>query len=197
MDVDLGQSPTWIRRVLPTTAELTRRKPVFLVGLRPPESHLPLFLRLSTSPLETSPASMRASTHSCGRARPLRSMQFRSAALSNPYSLQYLRYASAQKFFSASVIFLGSALHKEVFQQTAKTARNPCRATLFSIRSLLQSRNSPHRVFAVGASSHLWLFGLAGVRQRAPPPFNRRLVVRCLFLLSSHGGIGLRGIRCR
>jgi hypothetical protein len=55
----------------------------------------------------------------------------------------------------------------------------------------------PHRVFAVGASSHLWLFGLAWVRQRAPPPFNRRLIVRCLLLLSSHGGIGLRGIRCR
>ena len=27
MDVDLGQSPTWIRRVLPTAAELTFPKP--------------------------------------------------------------------------------------------------------------------------------------------------------------------------
>ena len=55
--------------------------------------------------------------------------------------------------------FLGSALHTEAFQQTARTTRNPYRATLFSIRSLLQSRNSPHRVFAVGASSHLCFSG--------------------------------------
>src|SRR5262245_1353645 len=52
--------------------------------------HLPLFLRRSTSLRDTPPASMSASMQLCGRDRPLRSMQSRRAALSSPYSPQYL-----------------------------------------------------------------------------------------------------------
>src|SRR6476646_1634616 len=153
MDVDLGQSPKSIQA--PSNSRRVDASKDRLFGrLEALESHLPRFLRRSTSPLETSPASMSASMQSCGSARPLRSMQFRSAALSNPYSLQYLRYASAQKFFSASVIFLGSAWHKDACQQTARPTRK-YRVTLFFIRSLLQSRIAPTELCCGGFVSSL------------------------------------------
>ena len=48
--------------------------------------HFELFLRRSTSLLETSPASISASTQLCERLLPFRSMQSRNALLCSPYS---------------------------------------------------------------------------------------------------------------
>ena len=95
-------------------------------------AYLPLFLRRSTSLLETSPASISASMHACDSDRPLRSIQFRKAALSRPYSPQNLRYASAQCFFSAGVIFLGSAAAVHVWLQIkTPVINNPNVAFIF------------------------------------------------------------------